>query len=110
MEYGEHCKVLYTYLDIDEYKHMVKKKKAVVKVNIIEIQNQLKVKESVKKSKELHEEQMIYESILRKKIEKMRKEFKDTVPLAVAFFIKYGREVVYLESGSSTEYQWLKGS
>lgn len=111
--YGEHCKALYAYLSIKEYDEILKQQKIETN-NIMDVLKQeiSVMQNSEKKKKRLKEAEEIYQSILRKEVQlnEIKKTHNDELPLAAAFFIKYGNEVIYLESGSSFEYKRFKAT
>lgn len=110
--YGEHCKILFAYLDLPEFETLLKEK---IQKNAEEIENltlQLSQKASEKKQKRLKEAQTVEQSLAKKlnELAEMKQTHEKELPLSAACFIKYGHEIVYLESGSSYEYRKYKGA
>lgn len=111
--YGpEHLKTLYAYLDLEAYTDTVLKERKKTQAEVEELQEFLeKVPNSKKKQRRLKAAQEYYEGLLRKEenIENLKTQFGNELPLAASMFIKFGRQIVYLFSGSDYKYRIYRG-
>ncbi len=111
--YGDHVKALYAYLDIDEYhkRLLEEKKREERKISALN-EDLLKTPNSAKKQRLLKAAREYYDALVRKvaDFDDLQREFGKELPLASAMFMKYGKEVTYLFSGSEHKYRVYRGS
>ncbi len=111
--YGDHIKALYAYLDIEEYHKRLLEEKAKEEAKMLSLQDDLiKTPNSSKKQRLLKATKEYYDALVKKiaNFDDLKKEFGKELPLASAMFMKYGKEVTYLFSGSEHKYRVYRGS
>lgn len=110
--FGEHAKAYYAYLDLDDYLTRIHADQQKEEETIRTAQAALQENPHSKNSRtRLQTAASHLEALAKRESEALalQKECGHEVPLAAAMFLFYGREIVYLASGSNEQYKKFKG-
>lgn len=110
--FGDHAKAYFSYLDLDDYKKRIEEEWEKEERNIEIAQEGLRENPHSKNStNRLKSAQSHMEALKKRKLEaqQLYEECGSIVPLAAALFLFYGKEVIYLTSGSNDQYKKFKG-
>ena len=110
--FGDHAKAYLSYLDLDDYMARIHAEQQKEEQNVETAQEGLRENPHSKNStNRLKSAQSHLEALKKREDEavKLREECGSIVPLAAALFLFYGKEVIYLTSGSNDQYKKFKG-
>lgn len=110
--YDGHAKAVYAYLDLSDYEKTVVTERKKTEAEIQELKIFLKENpNSKKKQKRLKVADEYYTSLKKKEdqISQQKELYGNELPLASSMFIKYGKTVTYLYSGSDYKQRVYRG-
>ena len=110
--FGEHAKAYLSYLDLDDYMARIHEEQEREEKNVETAQEGLRENPHSKNSTNRLKSARSHLEALKKREDealKLREECGSCVYLAAALFLFYGKEIVYLTSGSNDQYKKFKG-
>lgn len=110
--FGEHACAYYAYLDLDDYYARIVSEREKEEETIRAADEVLKDNPHSKNSTSRKKTALQHLESLEKREQdynELKKDFDHEVPLAASLFIMYGKEIIYLTSGSYDQYKRFKG-
>lgn len=110
--FEHHANAYYSYLDLNDYEQRLEEERQKELDTVASAEANLQENPHSKNSKTRLQSAKQHLDALAKRLDEakvLREECGDEVPLAAALFIEYGKEVIYLTSGSYDQYKRFKG-